>query len=185
MDIYDPVKPLGPVFWLWVLDAPFPITTDTNLVAYAACSIGETDWVPYAPLINGRCSDEMLRLMNSFPHKPAFIVSGSYLYVWINDTHWGDVEPKVSVHDPQPYIELELFRAYRAYYELLVRELPCPYRGPVSWPDQCDPRFPLSTDPRGAHYGMWIYSGGLTYGEGAYGNTHPQYPNYNNRQRFN
>ena len=166
---YQPVKPLGSYFCANMLKAPFPVTLDEGLIAYAACSIGETEWVPFAPLINGRCSSEMLHLMNSFPHKPAYIVYEGHLFVWINIEHWEHVEPKVSYIYPQPYIELELFRAYRAYYELLVRELPMPYRGPVTWPDQCDPRFPLSTDPRGAHYGMWLYSGGLTYGEHAHG----------------
>lgn len=36
--------------------------------------------------------------------------------------------------------------------------------GDIVWPDQCDPRFPLENDPRAAHYGMWVYSGGLSYG---------------------
>ena len=36
--------------------------------------------------------------------------------------------------------------------------------GDIVWPDQCDPRFPLESDPRAAHYGMWVYSGGLSYG---------------------
>lgn len=148
-----------------VLAAPFPLTLDVNLVAYAACSIGEAQWVPDAPLVNGRCSVAMLRLMNSFPHKPAFIIAGGRLVVWINVLCWSQVEPKVSYYGPQPYTELELFRAYRAYYEQLRRELPHPYAGPVVWPDQCDTRFPLPTDPRAAHYGMWKYSGGLPYGE--------------------
>ena len=165
---YEPVKPMGDDFWANVLHAPFPVTLDRGLIAYAACNIGETEWVPFAPLINGRCSAEMLRLMNCFPHKPAFIVYEGHLFVWINLDKWMKAEPEVSYRIPQPYIELEMFRAYRAYYEQLVRELPMPYRGPVRWPDQCDPRFPLSSDPRGAHYGMWLYSGGLTYGEHAY-----------------
>ncbi|MBT1181080.1 hypothetical protein JS531_03665 [Bifidobacterium sp. CP2] len=164
---YVPVKPLGRTFTVWVLKAPFPLTLDRDLIAYGACSIGETEWVPFAPLINGRCSQEMLRLMNMFPHKPAFIIYRGVLHLWINVEHWGDLEPKVSYFQPQPYIELELFRAYRVYYEQLRRELPAPFMGPVGWPDQCDPRFPLPGDPRGAHYGMWIYSGGLTYGENA------------------
>ena len=48
--------------------------------------------------------------------------------------------------------ELELFRAYKAYYDQLRREVPAPYAGTVAWPDQCDPRFPLSSDPRRANY---------------------------------
>ncbi|MBT1181081.1 hypothetical protein JS531_03670 [Bifidobacterium sp. CP2] len=165
-DGYYPVHAsLGGLFFVDILRAPFPVTLDDQLIAYAACSIGETEWVPFAPLINGRCSMEMLRLMNMFPHKPAFIICRGWLYVWVNVEHWRHIEPKVSQLDPQPYIELELFRAYRVYYEQLRRELPAPFMGPVCWPDQCDPRFPLPGDPRGAHYGMWIYSGGLTYGE--------------------
>ena len=62
------------------------------------------------------------------------------------------------------YTELELFRAYRVYYEQLQREIPAPCMGDIVWPDQCDPRFPLENDPRAAHYGMWVYSGGLSYG---------------------
>ncbi|MBW3081122.1 hypothetical protein [Bifidobacterium saguinibicoloris] len=165
---YHPVIPkLGRRCTPVLLRAPFPVTLDDQLIAHAACSIGETEWVPFAPLINGRCSREMLRLMNMFPHKPAFIIYQGVLHLWINVEHWGQVEPRISYYSLQPYIELELFRAYRVYYEQLRRELAQPYSGPVWWPDQCDPRFPLPGDPRGAHYGMWIYSGGLTYGENA------------------
>lgn len=49
-------------------------------------------------------------------------------------------------------LELELFRAYKAYYDQLRHEVPAPYAGVVAWPDQCDPRFPLPGDPRRANY---------------------------------
>lgn len=74
-------------------------------------------------------------------------------------------EPHVAMHCAlEPYTELELFRAYRVYYEQLQREIPAPCMDDIVWPDQCDPRFPLENDPRAAHYGMWVYSGGLSYG---------------------
>lgn len=47
--------------------APFPLTVDLNLFQYAACSVGELAWTPYADLRNGSCSKRMLDLMNTFP----------------------------------------------------------------------------------------------------------------------
>ena len=76
-------------------------------------------------------------------------------------------QPDQGSQPPDPardQAELELFRAYRVYYEQLQREIPAPCMGDIVWPDQCDPRFPLENDPRAAHYGMWVYSGGLSYG---------------------
>lgn len=64
--------------------APFPLTVDLNLFQYAACSVGELAWTPYADLRNGSCSKRMLDLMNTFPHKPGFFVYKGYLYAWIN-----------------------------------------------------------------------------------------------------
>ena len=145
--------------------APFPLTVDLNLFQYAACSVGELAWTPYADLRNGSCSKRMLDLMNTFPHKPGFFVYKGYLYAWINRMLQAGREPHVAMHCAlEPYTELELFRAYRVYYEQLQREIPAPCMGDIVWPDQCDPRFPLENDPRAAHYGMWVYSGGLSYG---------------------
>ena len=99
------------------------------------------------------------------PHKPGFFVYKGYLYAWINRMLQAGREPHVAMHCAlEPYTELELFRAYRVYYEQLQREIPAPCMGDIVWPDQCDPRFPLENDPRAAHYGMWVYSGGLSYG---------------------
>ena len=145
--------------------APFPLTVDLNLFQSAACSVGELAWTPYADLRNGSCSKRMLDLMNTFPHKPGFFVYKGYLYAWINRMLQAGREPHVAMHCAlEPYTELELFRAYRVYYEQLQREIPAPCMGDIVWPDQCDPRFPLENDPRAAHYGMWVYSGGLSYG---------------------
>ena len=136
--------------------APFPLTVDLNLFQYAACSVGELAWTPYADLRNGSCSKRMLDLMNTFPHKPGFFVYKGYLYAWINRMLQAGREPHVAMHCAlEPYTELELFRAYRVYYEQLQREIPAPCMGDIVWPDQCDPRFPLENDPRAAHYGMW------------------------------
>ena len=122
--------------------APFPLTVDLNLFQYAACSVGELAWTPYADLRNGSCSKRMLDLMNTFPHKPGFFVYKGYLYAWINRMLQAGREPHVAMHCAlEPYTELELFRAYRVYYEQLQREIPAPCMDDIVWPDQCDPRF--------------------------------------------
>lgn len=85
---------------------------------------------PFNELVNCNCSQAMLSLMNSFRYKPSFILYNGYLYVWVNWQAWKDTEPcysKLSFIEPQPYVELELFRAYKAYYELLQKELPYPF----------------------------------------------------------
>lgn len=87
--------------------APFPLTVDLNLFQYAACSVGELAWTPYADLRNGSCSKRMLDLMNTFPHKPGFFVYKGYLYAWINRMLQAGREPHVAMHCAlEPYTEL-------------------------------------------------------------------------------
>lgn len=141
---------------LHVLRAPFPLTTDKAFTAFSTCSLGHTDDPAFMPPYNGRPSETMVSLMNSFRMKPGYIVWGGYLHVWVNILYWmresRDLDFRHTVGAVSAVEELELFRAYKAYYDQLRREVPAPYAGAVTWPDQCDPRFPLPGDPRRANY---------------------------------
>ncbi|KAB7788993.1 hypothetical protein [Bifidobacterium leontopitheci] len=156
MPYYRPVRELPDkrTAHIDVLRAPFPITVDTGLTLFSTCSLGHTDDPPFMPPYNGSPSRAMVDLMNSFRMKPGYIVWNGYLHVWVNSMYWkqiGSVDDKVYGGIPASE-ELELFKAYKAYYVQLQREIPSPYRGPIAWPDQCDPRFPLPGDPRAVNY---------------------------------
>ncbi|KFI96121.1 hypothetical protein [Bifidobacterium stellenboschense] len=140
-----------------VLRAPFPLTSDSSLTLHATCSLGHVDDPPFMPPYTGRPSARMVELMNGMAMKPGWIVWDGYLHVWVNYLYWSkrygaQWKGTEQLGVPVP-VELALFRAYRVYYEQLRHELPYPYAGPVSWPDQCDPRFPLPSDPR---YGAYV-----------------------------
>ncbi|KAB7788994.1 hypothetical protein [Bifidobacterium leontopitheci] len=140
-----------------ILCAPFPITVDTGLTLFSTCSLGHTDDPPFMPPYNGSPSRAMVDLMNSFRMKPGYIVWNGYLHVWVNSLYWkqlpdADADFRYAMMGVPATLELELFKAYKAYYVQLQREILAPYRGPVAWPDQCDPRFPLPGDPRSANY---------------------------------
>ncbi|PLS27733.1 hypothetical protein Uis4E_1419 [Bifidobacterium parmae] len=97
----------------------------------------------------------MVELMNGMTMKPGWIVWDGYLHVWVNYLYWRQSmgrRPAHTLFGVSVPVELALFRAYRAYYEQLRCELPYPYAEPVLWPDQCDPRFPLPSDPRYGAY---------------------------------
>lgn len=140
-----------------VLRAPFPITEDTGLKSFSTCSLGHIDDPSFMPPYNGNPSQAMVRLMNSFRMKPGWIVWNGCLHVWVNSLCWKQLPDanddfRYAIGGVPATLELELFKAYRVYYEQLRCELPYPYAGPVSWPDQCDPRFPLPSDPRYGAY---------------------------------
>lgn len=141
-----------------ILRAPFPITEGTGLTSFSTCSLGHTDDPPFMPPYNGNPSQAMVRLMNSFRMKPGWIVWNGCLHVWVNSLCWKQLPDanddfRYAIGGVPATLELELFKAYRVYYEQLRCELPYPYAGPVSWSDQCDPRFPLPSDPR---YGAYM-----------------------------
>ncbi|MBT1181095.1 hypothetical protein JS531_03740 [Bifidobacterium sp. CP2] len=163
---FKPVRPLpdqgigffeqGRSTALYVMRAPFPLTLDTSITLHSTCSLGHVDDPPFMPPYCGNPSSRMIELMNSVPAKPGYIVWNGFLHVWFNHLLWdqADTAPKrlldtMAVSAPA---ELILFRAYKLYYEQLRRELPQPYEGPIVWPDQCDPRFPLPGDPRYSAY---------------------------------
>lgn len=158
MTYYRPVRKLPNKrdAMLHVLRAPFPLTTDKVFTAFSTCSLGHVDDPAFMPPYNGRPSETMVSLMNSFRMKPGYIVWGGYLYVWVNILYWmresRDLDFRHTVGAVSALEELELFRAYKVYYDQLRREVPAPYAGTVTWPDQCDPRFPLPGDPRRANY---------------------------------
>lgn len=139
-----------------MLRAPFPLTTDRLLTAHSTVSLGHTDDPPFMLPYTGRPSNAMVDLMNRMWMKPGWIIWDGYLHVWVNYWYWlydyihspGGME-SLGVSVP---VELALFRAYRVYYEQLHRELSYPYANPISWPDQCDPRFPMQSDLRCQSY---------------------------------
>ena len=99
----------------------------------------------------------MVWLMNSFRMEPGWIVWNGYLHVWVNSLYWKQLPDanddfRYAIGGVSATLELELFKAYRVYYEQLRYELSYPYAGPVSWLNQCDPRFPLPSDPRYGAY---------------------------------
>lgn len=164
-DYCRPVRPLpkargdmsGRRMDLMVLRSPFPLTVDTRLTVFSTCSLGHTDDPPSMPPYNGRPSRAMAELMNRFRMKPGYIVWNGYLHVWVNWLYWrgmpdADDDLRYCMTGVPATLELELFKAYKAYYQQLQQELPNPYCGPVRWPDQCDPRFPLPGDPRVVNY---------------------------------
>lgn len=83
------------------------------------------------PPYNGRPFETMVSLMNSFRMKPGYIVWGGYLHVWVNILYWmresRDLDFRHTVGAVSAVEELELFRAYKAYYDQLRREVPAPY----------------------------------------------------------
>ncbi|WP_101622533.1 hypothetical protein [Bifidobacterium parmae] len=138
-----------------VLRAPFPLTVDSSLTLHSTCSLGHVDDPPFMPPYTGRPSARMVELMNGMTMKPGWIVWDGYLHVWVNYLYWRQSmgrRPAHTLFGVSVPVELALFRAYRAYYEQLRCELPYPYAEPVLWPDQCDPRFPLPSDPRYGAY---------------------------------
>ncbi|MBW3081107.1 hypothetical protein [Bifidobacterium saguinibicoloris] len=162
---YRPVRPMPSLWnrevneaWFDVLRAPFPLTSDVSLTLHATCSLGHVDDPPFMLPYTGRPSVCMVELMNGMAMKPGWIVWNGYLYVWVNRMYWcrmpgADPDLEYLASGMAASMELVLFRAYCTYYEQLRRELPCPYAGPIVWPDQCDPRFPLPSDPR---YGAYV-----------------------------
>ncbi|WP_034529321.1 hypothetical protein [Bifidobacterium stellenboschense] len=161
---YRPVRPMPSVrnreadeAWFAVLRAPFPLTVDSSLTLHSTCSLGHVDDPPFMPPYTGRPSARMVELMNGMAMKPGWIVWDGYLYVWVNRMYWcrlpgADPDLEYLASGLSAPMELALFRAYRVYYEQLRHELPYPYAGPVLRPDQCDPRFPLPSDPRYGAY---------------------------------
>jgi hypothetical protein len=140
-------------FVIKMLRAPFPLTLDEDLVAYASVSIGSVrDWRPYNTLLNGGASREVVDVMNRYRHKPSFFVFQGYLYLWVNMWTWNKVEPDDSDIELTPSQELELFQAYRELFTQLHGEVRDPAPLPVRWPDQCWPGFPSPSDPRAAAY---------------------------------
>lgn len=158
MAYYHPVRglPNKRDALLHVLRAPFPITTDRAFTAFSTCSLGHTNDPTFMPPYNGRPSQVMVNLMNSFRMKPGYIIWGGYLHVWVNILYWmresSDPDFHRTIGAVSAVEELELFRAYKAYYDQLRREVPAPYTGVVTWPDQCGPCFPLPNDPRRVNY---------------------------------
>jgi hypothetical protein len=140
-------------FSVKTLRAPFPLTLDEGLVAYASVSIGSVrDWRPYNTLLNGSASREVVDLMNKYRHKPSILIFRGYLYLWVNTWLWHKIEPEPGVLEISPSLELELFQAYRELFTQLHGEVRDPAPLPVRWPDQCWPGFPSPSDPRAAAY---------------------------------
>ena len=87
------------------------------------------------PPYNGNPSQAMVRLMNSFRMKPGWIVWNGYLHVWVSSLYWKQLPDanddfRYAIGGVPATLELELFKAYRVYYEQLRCELPYPYAGP-------------------------------------------------------
>jgi hypothetical protein len=140
-------------FLINMLRAPFPVTCDEGLVAYASVNIGSLrDWRPYNTLLNGSASCEVVDLMNKYRHKPSILIFRGYLYLWVNMWMWVQIESEGDAVEMSPSLELELFQAYRELFTRLHGEVRDPAPLPTRWPDQCWPGFPVSSDPRAAAY---------------------------------
>ena len=117
MTYYRPVRKLPNKrdAMLHVLRAPFPLTTDKVFTAFSTCSLGHVDDPAFMPPYNGRPSETMVSLMNSFRMKPGYIVWGGYLHVWVNILYWmresRDLDFRHTVGAVSAVEELELFRS--------------------------------------------------------------------------